>query len=424
MVRARAEPDDAAMTTERTDTALPNEPLATYRRLERRTSNRVVGGVAGGLADYLNVDPLLIRVGFAGLMLFSGAGIPLYLLGWLFIPLAGHQNGIAMGWLRSLTQRPGALIVLGIVLILLFASFPVYRRLEDFSGFYVPGEIFWALGIALLGLFLLLPRGQAGAGVVRPPAAAAMASSEMAGAAPGSEAAAAAPAPGAPTYWAPAPAPATPIRVEPARPASPLGWYSLAAAFIGVGVVALIDNVSTVPVELADYFGVALLAIGVGLLVGAWRGRARGLVLIGLLLLPFALAASFVKVPLDGGWGNSGYQPQSVSQLQPEYRLFGGSMYFDLSQLQGQTGPVELTASVGVGSIAVVLPRDASVDITSSVDGGQLNLFGREFSGTSVSQRVVGSGTGGGTVMHLRLDVGLGDVYITRVDQAYFEVGG
>ena len=117
---------------------MPNEPLATYRRLERRTSNRVIGGVAGGLADYLNVDPLLIRVGFAGLMLFSGAGIPLYLLGWLFIPLAGHQDGIAMGWLRSLTAKPATVIVLGVLAILLFASFPVYRRLDDF-GWYVLG---------------------------------------------------------------------------------------------------------------------------------------------------------------------------------------------------------------------------------------------------------------------------------------------
>jgi phage shock protein PspC (stress-responsive transcriptional regulator) len=412
MVPARRGPDDAPMTTERTDTAMPNEPLATYRRLERRTSNRVVGGVAGGLADYLNVDPILIRVGFAGLMLFSGAGIPLYLLGWLFIPLAGHPDSVAMGWLRSLALRPGTIVVLGILALLLFVSFPVMRRLDDFTGFYVPGEIWLALGIAFVGLLLLLPRGRGGAGVAPPPAAAMSNSAETG-------------ATSAPSYWASAPAPAAPIPAEPPRPASPLGWYALAATFIAIGIVALIDNLSTMQIELADYFGVALVALGLGLVVGAWRGRARALILIGLALLPFALAASFIKVPLDGGWGNRGYQPQSISELQPEYRLLGGSMYFDLSQLEGQTGPIDLRASVGVGSIAVVLPRDASIDITSSVEGGSLNLFGRDFGGTSVSQRVVGNEGGDGATIHLRLDVGIGDVYVTRVDQAYVdEMGG
>ncbi|MCI0345850.1 MAG: PspC domain-containing protein [Chloroflexi bacterium] len=384
------------MTTERADTALPNEPLATYRRLERRTSNRVIGGVAGGLADYLNVDPLLIRVGFAGLMLFSGAGIPLYLLGWLFIPLAGRPDSIAMGWLRSLAERPVTVVVLALLGILALFSFPISSRIGDW---YVPFEVWVALGIALVGLFLLLPRGQAGAGVARPPAAA--------------------PPPGAPAAaadWTPPPAPAAPIPAEPVSPPSPLGWYALAAAFIGVGAVAIIDNLSTVPVELADYFGVALLALGIGLLVGALWGRARGLILIGLAILPFALGSSFVHVPLDGGVGEPYYAPESIGQLRPEYRLAAGGMIFDLTQLEGQTGALDMAASVGVGKIVVVLPQDAIIDITSSVEAGRLALFDSERVGTSLRQRVIGNGTGTGTgaTMHLTLDVGIGDVFIYR----------
>lgn len=412
MVRARAGPDDAAMTTEQADTAPPNQPLTTYRRLERRTSNRVVGGVAGGLADYLNVDPILVRVGFAGLMLFSGAGIPLYLLGWLFIPLAGRPDSVAMGWLHSLAVRPGTIVVLGIVAVLMFLSFPVMRRLEDFSGFYVPGEIWFALVIVFVGLFLLLPRGQGGSGVARPPAAAPPAVPD---AMPGAAA--------APTYWAPAPA--APIPAEPPRPASPLGWYSLAAMFIGVGIVALINNLSTVRVELADYFGVALLAIGLGLIVGAWRGRARALILLGVLILPFALAASFVKVPLEGGLGGQYYYPQSSAEVQREYRLVGGTLYLDLTKLNGETGRIDIAASTGFGEIDIILPPDAAVDVTSSVEGGALHLFGREFSGTSISQRVVGNEGGEGVNLHLTLTVGLGSVVITRADQAYInEMGG
>ena len=426
MVRAHARRHDAGMTTERTDTALPNEPLTTYRRLERRTSNRVIGGVAGGLADYLNVDPLLIRVGFAGLMLFSGAGLPLYLLGWLFIPLAGHQDGIALGWLRSLSVRPGTLIVLGILAVVLFAAMPVYRRLEDFGGFYIPGEIFWALGIAFVGLFLLLPRGQGGTGVARPPAAAPPSGAAYTGpdaapaAATAGVAAAGAAAPGvpaAPVYWSQPPAPAAPIVAEPPRPASPLGWYALAAGFIGVGLVALVDNASTMAVEFADYFGVALLALGIGLLVGSLWGRARGLILIALAILPFALGSSFVHVPIDGGIGEPYYQPQSLGEVRPEYRLMAGSLVFDLTELQGEMGAIDLVASVGVGQIRVILPDDAIVDITSSVEAGQLFLFGSQQTGTSLVQRVIGDGTGTGATMHLRLDVGIGDVLIYRADR-------
>ena len=50
------------------------------------------------MADYLNVDPLLIRAGFAALMIFGGAGLVLYVVGWLLIPLEqrNDDNRIAL----------------------------------------------------------------------------------------------------------------------------------------------------------------------------------------------------------------------------------------------------------------------------------------------------------------------------------------
>ncbi len=69
--------DDPAMTTEQ-----PTAP----RVLRRRSDDRVIGGVASGLGDYFNVDPLLIRIGFVGLMVFGGMGIFLYVAAWLLVP--------------------------------------------------------------------------------------------------------------------------------------------------------------------------------------------------------------------------------------------------------------------------------------------------------------------------------------------------
>jgi len=56
-------------------------------------------------------------------------------------------------------------------------------------------------------------------------------------------------------------------------------------------------------VTLGQYFGGGLLALGVGLVVGAWWGRARLRVLVGLAVLPLAVTAAFVTVPLAGDPG-------------------------------------------------------------------------------------------------------------------------
>ncbi|NLU81798.1 ATP-binding protein [Rhodococcus sp. HNM0569] len=55
-------------------------------RLERRSGGRIVGGVAGGIADHLGVDVMKVRVVFALLAALAGAGIAAYGLLWIFTP--------------------------------------------------------------------------------------------------------------------------------------------------------------------------------------------------------------------------------------------------------------------------------------------------------------------------------------------------
>ncbi len=113
MVLGLVAADHRRMTTEQ-----PTAP----RVLRRRGDDRVLGGVASGLADYFNVDPLLIRIGFVGLMVFNGLGLGLYLLGWLFIPTdtdgrvgrpAHPRRGIGGRWRRwcSAWSSLGAVIL-------------------------------------------------------------------------------------------------------------------------------------------------------------------------------------------------------------------------------------------------------------------------------------------------------------------------
>jgi len=50
--------------------------------------------VAAGLADYLDLDPTVVRLGFVGLALFGGLAVPLYLAGWLLIPDEGAGSSV------------------------------------------------------------------------------------------------------------------------------------------------------------------------------------------------------------------------------------------------------------------------------------------------------------------------------------------
>jgi phage shock protein C len=61
-------------------------PEAVARKLYRSEKNVVVAGVAGGLGEYFQVDPVLIRLIIVILVVFGGSGIPLYLILWLVLP--------------------------------------------------------------------------------------------------------------------------------------------------------------------------------------------------------------------------------------------------------------------------------------------------------------------------------------------------
>ena len=56
------------------------------RKLTRSASDRVFGGVSGGLGRYFDIDPIIFRIGFVVLALAGGAGLLAYLAAWLLVP--------------------------------------------------------------------------------------------------------------------------------------------------------------------------------------------------------------------------------------------------------------------------------------------------------------------------------------------------
>ena len=75
------------------------------RTLRRSGTDRMVGGVSGGLAEYTGIDAVLWRAAFVLVTLAGGAGVLVYLLLWVLMPAAPLPAGQAPGPLDQFAQR-------------------------------------------------------------------------------------------------------------------------------------------------------------------------------------------------------------------------------------------------------------------------------------------------------------------------------
>ena len=74
-------------------------------RLRRAADDKMLAGVAGGIARYLNADVMLVRIIVAALVLFTGAGVALYVAAWLLIPGDGEDQPVAGAWIADRRDR-------------------------------------------------------------------------------------------------------------------------------------------------------------------------------------------------------------------------------------------------------------------------------------------------------------------------------
>ena len=146
------------------------------RRLTRSSSDRMIGGVAGGLGRYFDVDPLLFRIGFVVLTFAGGFGLVAYLIGLVAIPADGEFK----------PQRWGLLRTVGVGLLACAAVATVTPHW--FWGPGVPGLV--ALGVVVY-LLVRVVRDEGGSRIARSAARIALAIALTALAAGGFAAAAA-----------------------------------------------------------------------------------------------------------------------------------------------------------------------------------------------------------------------------------------
>jgi phage shock protein C len=92
--------------TMNTTASNPQSDITTRpQQLYRPVDDRMLAGVASGIARYLGADVTLVRIVLAVLALVGGAGVPVYLAGWLLIPEEGAQQSIAGELLSSFENR-------------------------------------------------------------------------------------------------------------------------------------------------------------------------------------------------------------------------------------------------------------------------------------------------------------------------------
>ena len=94
------QPGNSSATTDQ-EAGVSSRPRPLYRPLD----DRMLAGVASGIADYLGVDETLVRIGIVVATFFGGAGIAVYLAGWLLIPEEGSDQSIASELLQSVSAR-------------------------------------------------------------------------------------------------------------------------------------------------------------------------------------------------------------------------------------------------------------------------------------------------------------------------------
>ncbi len=82
---------------------MTDQPAA--RQLRRSADDRMLAGVAGGIARYLGADVTLVRVIIAALTLLNGLGLVLYVAAWLLIPEDGEEQSLAAAWIADRQNR-------------------------------------------------------------------------------------------------------------------------------------------------------------------------------------------------------------------------------------------------------------------------------------------------------------------------------
>ena len=379
---------------------LETPPTETPRPPARRSStDRVAGGVSTAAAQYLGVSLGTARILFVVATLVGGLGLVLYSVLWLVVP-DDRDRVLIQGAAASAGESSAAALVAGVATLTL--STWITRD----------GPSWLASILVAVAVVVLSRRGPtdveadpAAPPPTPPPTPPAPPPTPPSGSVgPDLGQPSAGPGPDDPVvgtsgpdtavtgvlplvaerprvYPRAIPGPRSAERLDPPPPKPPrqpafVGPLTVSIAVALAGSLGILDAVGAIDLRPSDVLIAVLVVIGTGLMVSTWFGRARGLILLGLLLVPVvAVSAAADRIDLRGGVGERTWAPQTAAQLRDRYRLGAGSMQLDLTGMRtptvSATHPALRTRlSLGAGRVQLIVPETWSLDVTSTVDLG------------------------------------------------------
>ena len=341
---------------------------APVRELHRSREDRVIAGVAGGLARYFDLPPIFFRVAFVVLTLIGGAGILLYAAAALIIPDEGKSDSIAVEALRDHRDRPWLLVGVGLVGLATISLIAQAR-------FWPNGGFAWTL--LLLGAIAIVWSQRHEARRTRSTAAAG--------------------------------------EGEPPPPRKPsLALPTLGLLLVAGGVLALLGVLGvSVPWDVA--LAVAAIAVGLVVALGAiLQRRTGGLFLVGLLLGVIAIVVSTVDIQLKGPVGERTVRASTASDLERNYDVAVGELVLDLRDVALPAGETRIDADVGVGQLTVSVPDDVNVEVDADVGAGDIQVLGHDRDGWGENVHVDEQSFGSTSTLILDAHVGFGAIEVQR----------
>jgi phage shock protein C len=130
-------------------------------KLTRSESDKMLAGVCGGIATYIGVDPVIVRLLFLLLAFASGIGLFLYMVLWFVMPEENLEDSIYLNGEPAPQTNPEdqstQMRTIGI-LLLLFGGFFLLQQIGIFH--WISAGIFWPVVLISVGIYLLVLRNR------------------------------------------------------------------------------------------------------------------------------------------------------------------------------------------------------------------------------------------------------------------------
>ena len=327
------------------------------RRLLRSRSDKMVAGVAGGLGRYFGVDPVIFRIAFGVSVFFGGLGVLAYIALAIFVPAGDGEHVESAPYERSRWLGVAA----GVALVLLLVPAIGFGLFWDSDWGWAPWGLLWLIVPVAIALGAY--------GVLRD-------------------------------------------RRERGERFSPGGVFAaillVFATLVAFSVLAVVGAFAT-----ATGHGLAIAltvtAIGGLLIVAAFAGGARWLIVPAAALATGVGVAAAADLEFSGGIGEEVHRPASITALPADgYEHGVGRLEIDLRDLAWSPHQVtELNVDLGIGQAVVGVPSRVCVESDLHTGAGDLQVAGEESDGVDADlDRNTGSSATPRLVLTGEVDLG------------------